>query len=361
MTRRANGDRERETIAAQAAEWFVANREPLDAAQKAAFGAWLRRSPRHEEEYLALLRLAGRLQRASVEAPSVDALLEEVRSEAAASVHAISARRRTPPTKFLPRPWLYAAAAAGLACLAVLMFWDRLERHPPQTAQVLSQNYLTGHGQQLTQSLADGSLLHLDTDSAVTVRYERGQRQVEIRRGQAAFTVAHDPARPFRVTAGSAQVVAVGTQFDVYLQGEVTLVTVVEGRVSVGPSTAASSDVGGGQPAAGSSVPVEVSAGQQVRVERGLLLAPPAQVDTHRAMAWEHRQLAYEREALSVVAADFSRYSPAPVTIESPELRTLAVSGVFNVDDTESFVAFLRSLKGVGVEVTPSRIRVFKL
>src|SRR5215472_8496257 len=327
---RANGDSERETIAAQAADWFVANREPLDAAQRAAFGEWLRRSPRHQEEYLALLSLASRLQRASAEPPSVEALVEEVRSEAPA--RSISAHRRTPPAMFRRRPWLYAAAAAGLACVAILMFRDRLERHPPQTAQVASQAYLTGHGQQLTQPLADGSLLRLDTDSAVTVRYERGQRQVEIRRGQAAFTVAHDPARPFRVIAGSAQVVAVGTQFDVYLQGEVTLVIVVEGRVSVGPSGGgAGTNVSSGQPAAGSSVPVEVSAGQQVRVERGSLLAPPSQVDTRRAMAWEHRQLAYEHEALSVVAAEFSRYSPATVVIESPELRALAVSGVFNV------------------------------
>lgn len=354
MTVRPDADREWDTIAARAAEWFVANREPLDAAQKAAFGEWLRRSPRHEEEYLTLMRLASRLQRASAQPPSVAALLEEVRSEEAASVRPAAGRRGVPHARFLPRPWLYAALAAGIAGVAVLTFRDRVERHPP-TAQVQSEQYLTGHGQQLTQSLADGSLLHLDTDSAVTVRYERGLRQVEIRRGQAVFTVAHDPARPFRVTAGSAQVVAIGTQFDVYLQGEVTLVTVVEGRVSVGPSGNA------GQPATGSSVPVQVSAGQQVRVVSGLLPAAPSQVDTSRVTAWLHRQIAFEHEALSVVAAEFSRYSPAPIVIESPELRTLAVSGVFNVDDTESFVAFLRSLKGVGVEVTPTRIRVFKL
>lgn len=352
MTVPPDADREQDAIAAQAAEWFVANREPLDAAQKAAFGEWLRRSPRHEEEYLTLLRLASRLQRASVEPPSVAALLEEVRSEEAATP--ISAPRRTPPARFLPRQWLYAALAAGIAGVVVLTVRDRIERHPP-TAQVLSQDYLTRHGQQLTQPLADGSLLRLDTDSAVTVRYEPALRQVEIRRGQAVFTVAHDPARPFRVTAGSAQVVALGTQFDVYLQGEVTLVTVIEGRVSVGPSGNA------GQPATGGSAPVEVSAGQQVRVVNGLLPAPPSQVDTSRVTAWLHRQIAFEHEALSVVAAEFSRYSPAPVVIESPELRTLAVSGVFNVDDTESFVAFLRSHKGVGVEVTAARIRVFKL
>jgi hypothetical protein len=34
---------------------------------------------------------------------------------------------------------------------------------------------------------------------------------------------------------------------------------------------------------------------------------------------------------------------------------------VFNVDDSESLIAFLRSLHGVGVEVTPTRIRVFKI
>jgi transmembrane sensor len=360
MTMPANGDREREMIATQAAEWFVANREPPDAAQKAAFAEWLRRSPRHEEEYLALMRLAQRLQRSSTKPPSVEALLEEVRSEEPASVRPISAHRRAQPEVFLRRPWLYAAAAAGLACLAVLILWDRVERHPSQTAQAPSQQYLTGHGQELTRLLADGSLLRLDTDSSVTVHFERGLRQVEISRGRAAFTVAHDPARPFRVTAGSAQVVAIGTQFDVYLQGEVTLVTVVEGRVSVGPAGAAGTGAGG-QSAPGSNVPVVVSAGQQVRVVRGMISAPPSKVDTRRTTAWLHRQIAFEHEELSVVAAEFSRYSPAPVVIESPELRTLAVSGVFNVDDTESFVAFLRSLKGVGVEVTPSRIRVFKV
>jgi transmembrane sensor len=355
MTMSADDYRERETIAEQAAEWFVANREPLDAAQRAAFGEWLRRSPRHEEEYLGLLRLSRRLQSALGEPPSLEALLEEVRSEEAANVSPIAARRRALPATLLRRPWAYAAAAAGVACVGLLMFWGSVIRRAPETAQVLSEYYFTGHGQQLTQPLADGSLLQLDTDSAVNVRYERRLRQVEIERGQVVFDVAHDPARPFRVTAGSAQVIAVGTQFDVYLQGEVTLVTVVEGRVAVGPSGSV------GTAATGARVPMQVDAGQQVRVVRGELPAQPSQVDTRQVTAWLHRQIVFEHEALSVVAAEFNRYSPAPIVIESPALRTLAVSGVFNVDDTESFVAFLRSLKGVGVEVTPTRIRVFKL
>jgi transmembrane sensor len=355
MPMSAGNDRERQMIAEQAVEWFVANREPLDAAQRTAFGEWLRRSPRHEEEYLELLRLSRRLQSALGEPPSLEELLEEVRSEEVTHVSPIAARRRALSATLTRRTWAYAAAAAGVACLGLLLLWGSVIRRAPQSALGPGKYYVTGHGQQLVQPLADGSLLHLDTDSAVTVRYAPRLRRVEVERGQVVFDVAHDPARPFRVTAGSAQVIAFGTQFDVYLQGEVTLVTVVEGRVAVGPSGIA------GTAATGTGGTMQVDAGQQVRVIRGELPAQPSQVDTRHVTAWLHRQIVFEHEALSVVAAEFNRYSPAPIVIESPELRTLAVSGVFNVDDSESFVAFLRSLKGVGVEVTPTRIRVFNL
>jgi ferric-dicitrate binding protein FerR (iron transport regulator) len=39
-------------------------------------------------------------------------------------------------------------------------------------------------------------------------------------------------------------------------------------------------------------------------------------------------------------------------------LRDLEISGVFSVDDSEAFIAFLRSLEGVQVDVTDTRILV---
>lgn len=357
MTDGTGNERERQVIADEAAEWFVANREPLDAARRAAFGEWLRRSTRHEEEYLALMRVARRVQRARGQSPSVEALLADARSEEATkeatNVTPMAAERRARRAPFLRQPWLYAAVAAGVACLALLMFWGRGNPPAPQTAWAPGDRYSTLHGQQLTKVLADGSVLHLNTDSVVYVRYEQSLRRVMIERGQVMFNVAHDPARPFRVIAGSAQVVAVGTEFDVYLKDRVTLVTVVEGRVAVAPVASEGST-------ATLREPIQVAAGEQVRVVRGELPTQPSAVDTRNVTAWLNRKIAFEHETLSVVAAEFNRYSATPIVIESPELRTLAVSGVFNVDDTESFVAFLHSQKGVGVDVTPTEIRVFK-
>ena len=65
--------------------------------------------------------------------------------------------------------------------------------------------------------LADNSVLHLNTDSSVTVRYSKTERLVTLTSGEAVFEVAHESGRAFRVLAGGAEVVALGTKFDVRL------------------------------------------------------------------------------------------------------------------------------------------------
>jgi transmembrane sensor len=344
-------ERERELVAEQAADWLVANFETQDAGQRAAFAEWLSKSTLHQEEYAELGRLARDLHRAVAEPPpSIEALVALARAEDDSNVRPIGAHSRSSSG----RHWIFAAAAASLAIVTTFVWLGGSRRTAP-AVPVAGERYSTQHGQQLVQRLADGSLLHLNTDTSVAVRLQAKGRWVEIERGQVIFEVAHDPTRPFRVTAGSAEVIAVGTQFDVYLQGDSTLVTVVEGRVTVGAADGQANTA-----TVKTRAPMQLAAGQQVRVVHGQLPSGPSAVDTHRTTAWLHRQIAFEHEPLAVVAAEFNRYATTPIDIESPALRGLAVSGVFNVDDSESLIAFLRSLNGVGVEVTPTRIRVFK-
>jgi len=83
-------------------------------------------------------------------------------------------------------------------------------------------------------------------------------------------------------------------------------------------------------------------------------------VDASSTVAWLHRQIVFEDEPLARVAEEFNRYSAEPIEITSPSLQTLRVSGVFATDNVDAFIAFLRRLDGVRVEVTPTRIRVSK-
>jgi transmembrane sensor len=332
-------------ISQQAVDWFVAHRDGrLDAREREAFGEWLLASPAHVEEYLEVAVIARALPTAADDPEyPLDAILARADAATESNVRPLSVDDSAPLAGTVRTGGMNLWRLAVAAVLAVVIggfLWWSTERPAPQ-------HYATPHGEQHTWRLADNSLLHLNTNTAITVRYSRNERLVEIDRGQALFVVTHDPRRPFRVVAGATDVVAVGTQFDVYRQADLTVVTVVEGQVSVGSG--------------GTRNPrLEVNAGEQVRVSSGILPPVAARVDAQRSTAWLNRRIAFDHETLATVAAEFNRYVAVPIEIESPSLRTLVVSGVFAADDTETFLSYLRSLDGVTVETTSSRIRVFR-
>ncbi len=344
----------RELISVQAADWFVANRAGLTEQQCSDFAAWLQSSPLHVEEYLHLATLSQDLREACHQPDN--------------SVAQIVARARVGDRVVPLRPYAgtdtdidvdrkrsswWPRAVVALSALAVLDVGLYATRgHWLSGAHVASEtttvHFVTRHGQQQTVVLADGSILHLNTDTAATVQYGPSERDVILTAGEAHLRVAHLAGRPFHVIAGSTDIVDLGTEFDVRLQERATLVTVVEGRVAVKARTDGHD----------SARPLELEANQQVEVQATGVQAPPILVDTARTTAWLHRQIVFEREALDSVAQEFNRYSAKPIEIVSPSLRSLPISGVFSVEDTDTFVTFLRSLGGVRVEVTPTQINV---
>jgi transmembrane sensor len=359
----ANDPSVRELIGRQAADWFVANRGGLSPAERDGFSSWLRASPVHVEEYLRIAAVARDLRQACARPEtSVDALVARARSEKSAPSEPLWQRIGSALGAGSARVWQTAAVATA-AFAAVYLGWHALRAPVPvphmlAPAPVLALHFQTRHGEQQTHRLADNSILHLNTDSAVTVRYSKTERAVMLTSGEAEFEVVHDPTRAFRVNAGAAQVVDLGTQFDVRLALTSTLVTVLEGRVAVALSPTPR--------AAGSLTPpppaqfVQLGAGQQISVTKGEWPAKPTSVQARRTTAWLHRQIIFEHERLGEVADEFNRYASTPVEITAPALRGLEISGVFATDDPLPFIAFLRSLDGVRVEVTTSRILVLQ-
>jgi transmembrane sensor len=351
----SNKEKSRAAITEEAGEWFVANEDgPLDARESAALAAWFRASPVHIEEFLGVSAIASDLKQARTDPEySLEAILTRARAETDAPVqplwsHAIKPVRGRPSGRW----FLAAATIAACALLSVgsLLKWSQTPTEQPAAPDgITALHFETRHGEQLTRRLADNSVLHLNTDSAVSIRYSNSERLVVLSSGQADFEVAHEAHRAFRVHAGAAEVIDLGTKFDVRLDEGSTVVTVVEGRVAVGPTNSSQNR---------SPPIIELNADQQIRVAEGAWPATAEAVDAKRTTAWLHRQIAFDNEPLERVAAEYNRYTVKPIEIATPALRNLRISGVFATDDTDAFVAFLRSLKGVRVEVTPTRIRV---
>ena len=347
----------RAAIAEQAGEWFVANYEgPLDAQDSAALAAWFQASPVHIEEFLGVSAVARDLKQARTDPQySLEAILARARDQDEGSVQRLWPRL-TETVRGKPfGGWFPAAATmAVIVLLSVGLFlrWNLGPAERPVAPEgVTALHFETRHGEQLTQRLADNSVLHLNTDSAVSIRYSKSERLVTLRSGQASFEVTHEANRAFRVHAGSADITDLGTRFDVRLDEGSTVITVVEGRVTVGPTASGQSPL---------LRAIELNANQQVRVTEGAWPAMPVAVDAKGTTAWMQQQIVFHDEPLEQVAAEFSRYTDKPIEIMTPALRKLRISGVFATDDTNAFIAFLRSLKGVRVEVTATSIRVSK-
>jgi transmembrane sensor len=349
----SNDEQIRAAITEQASEWFVANEEgPIDARDSAALAAWFSTSPVHIEEFLGVSVVARDLKEAGTDPEySLEAILARAGAEEGAPVQrlwprVIEAVRGTPSGRWFPA----VAAMIVVLSLGLLITWNlRPTGRPAVLTGIATLHFETGHGEQITQRLADNSVLHLNTDSAVSVRYSNSERLVTLMSGQAEIEVAHEANRAFRVHTRSADIIDIGTQFDVRLEQGSTVVTVVQGRVAVAPQSSSPNSAVGS---------IELTANQQLRVTEGQWPATPVTVDAERTTSWLHRQIAFDHEPLERVAAEYNRFTSRPIEIATPALRTLRISGVFATDDADTFIAFLRTLKGVRIEVTETRILV---
>src|ERR1700756_5341589 len=132
-------DSTRVSIAGQAAEWFVANREgTLDPVQRATFAAWLKSSPMHVEEYLGIALLVRDLRAAADPEVSVEALLARARTSHEADIPRIGSHRLAERPR--STAWRFAAAAAAtLAAIALAALWWRSD-------SVVTTHYTPRHG-----------------------------------------------------------------------------------------------------------------------------------------------------------------------------------------------------------------------
>jgi len=269
---------------------------------------------------------------------------------ASPQMHRALSRRRSRHISRWPRvPWLAVAAGLLVASLAALAGVHWLG------SNVEAQTFATGRGEERSLQLSDNTLVQLDSDSAIMVRFDGSRRRVAVERGQAFFKVFKDPERPFSVQVGKSLIKDIGTSFDVYRRETDTTITVAEGRVQVwnGPSIQTPKHWWSWlRPASDSSgAPVaDLRAGERVRIASTGKVISQGEVDMQEALAWTHGRIAFDNQAVAQVAAEFNRYNNVQISMEDRSVGELPISGTFNVHDVSTFVAFLGTLPHVRVE-----------
>jgi transmembrane sensor len=310
----------------EAAAWFSRMlNPPIENEDLARFEAW-RRDPANLAAYNRIEDIS-RLALSLQHDPELKAIAQQAKAARAAT-----AKPRPAAPSFLQRPrtrWTLGLAFAALLAAATYAW------------QVRAPSYATPIGGQLEAQLADGTRIRLNTNSALKVRFDGRTRRVELLRGQAFFDVAHDASKPFIVTAGAAEVRAVGTRFDVRRDGDGVKVVLTQGKVLVserGVSTA----------------PTALAPGQSVRAGGKIGVSRPVAADTDAATGWTLGHLTFRSTPLPEAVAEINRYSRDKIVLGEDIPAEARVNGVFAIDKPGEFVAAVTTLYGLKREQRPN-------
>jgi len=303
----------------QAAGWFARRDRGLTAAEQDEFFDWLAQDPRHAECLAAQQKTVTGLKLLAQWRPEHGALPNP-------DLLASHRPRRVGP---FVRWWLPLGLASAAAL--VLLLWLPVFR---------AEMDLVAESPMIVRKLLeDGSSVDLNRGAEIAVDYTADERSVKLLRGEATFTVAKNPQRPFVVTAQGVRVRAVGTAFNVDLRASEVHVLVTQGSVQVSPLS--------GNPSAPAVEPQFVAAGERTTVS---LVSPQISAvsavtpdEMARVLSWQPKQLEFDDTPLAQVVAVFNQSNRVKLVIDDPDLAALPIGASLRSDNVDGFVRVLES------------------
>lgn len=279
----------------QAAEWYTQlHADDVCEADRIAFTQWMASDSRHATAFAQMEKLWTHF----------DGVQDS------ASKQVLTAVLKPPKRKRIK------TAATVLSLLVLILVGGMVANTLP--ARVMLADYHMGTGEQRTIELPDHSQLTLDTQSAVNIHFKYGQRRIELLQGKILVKVAKDKQHPFIVETAEGTARALGTQYIVQRQRQVTRVMVIESSVEACTLQGAC---------------VTLSPGESVQLQSSMPLRK-AVSDIQNETAWAHFKLVADDMPLPRLLGELQRYHQGQLYFDTAALAQVHVSGVFALDDT---------------------------
>ena len=181
---------------------------------------------------------------------------------------------------------------------------------------LLNADLSTDIGRRRQITLADGSALTLDAQSAVDIDFTSDTRAIRLLRGQMFVRVAHDTARPFVVSTRDGTVTALGTAFCVRLCDTGSRIAVTDSKVLA-------------HPVAGDAMTIATGSVALMQAD-GVRVLDALQADAE--ITWLKGYVTAINRPFGEIVEALRPYLPGFVTL-SPDAASLRVTGLFLLDD----------------------------
>jgi len=351
---------DRTAIEKEAGAWLIKlDGDNVPSAEElASLREWLERSPVHREQLRSFAEFWGKMNvLTELAVPLGHANGRAKRSFVENLRHAI------------PQLGQASIVTAVIVIGVATTFWLRPD-------PFLSSNdfYATAVGQQRSMTLADGSVVLLNTNSQIKVAYDNEYRNVRLLQGEAHFTVEKNAEHPFRVYAGNGRMQALGTAFSVYLKDDTVNVTVTEGKVELAcvsrlvtnqllqQETPLGTVKSSGSNAIVDSGFVEtlgtIKAGESATLQGVLGTDTVSTIDAieivevqemAKRLSWREGMLTFAGDPLEVVVDEISRYTTVSIEITDPDVRSTRIGGRFPIGETDAMFDALEANFGLRV------------
>jgi transmembrane sensor len=235
---------------------------------------------------------------------------------------------------------LGSGLASIVAVIGLALFAG--ERYLPLDYWLADQR--TATGEQRTLRLSDGTVINLNTHSAVDVRFDETQRRVILQDGEILVETGHGDARPFIVETREGSLRALGTRFLVKREEDGTRLSVLKSAVAAHPQASRDEQI--------------LREGQQVLMRNNGL--GPVVALKPGADAWTRGMLVVDNARLEDLVHELSRYRPGYLGV-APEIADLRITGSFPLKDTDKALRALLPTLPVQIEQhTPWWVTVAK-
>ncbi|OIN52797.1 FecR domain-containing protein [Pseudomonas costantinii] len=206
-----------------------------------------------------------------------------------------------------------ALMGAGVALGAALLA-------KPVGLSELTADIRTGIGERRTVTLADGSELLLNAQSAADIQFNPQQRLVRLREGELLAKVASDRSRPFLIQTDQARLRAYGNRFLVREREGQGQVVALNGAVEI--------DSRNGER-------LQLAAGHEVHYDRAGF--GPVQASSSGATAWIDGFLQVRDRPLAEVIDALRPYHNGVLRLD-PAVAGLRVSGLYRLDNPQQIL-----------------------
>lgn len=210
----------------------------------------------------------------------------------------------------------------------------------------------TAAGQTREEKLADGTMLRLDENSLVHVRLASGERQFELKKGQARFAIPALGGRPFVVTAAGSEIVAAGGIFDLSLRNRLAI-RLEDGAVEV--------RLPGWRENARPSRLVRLNAGQTLAFAGGAHALPSIRSSAPQHDLGAGGAKSFDEVAVRDIIAEANGRNAVKIILSDPSLGARRIFGEIRIDDAEATASAIATYLRAQVDRSkPGRLLIRK-